>query len=166
MPQNPLQNLFASHVQSAFRTADILDRDIAAYVSNMMLRFVRSDEVNCATVGADTLQDLGEMAEKADPVFGTACSFGEERRVRQHVGDAALFFAGLYPGAAHYRQRNQHRVQTTRDLVRIGRESYYIVSQFDVFEHRQEARLFSKLADRFDDCVSGLAIVRERILTS
>jgi hypothetical protein len=56
-------------------------------------------------------------------------------------------------------------VQTTDELIRVGKESYYIVSQFDVFEYRQEARLFSNLANRFDDCVRGLALVRERLLT-
>ena len=41
----------------------------------------------------------------------------------------------------------------------------YIVSHFDVFEYRQEAWLFNKLANRFDDCVRGLTLVRERLLT-
>jgi hypothetical protein len=45
-------------------------------------------------------------------------------------------------------------------MVRAGKESYWIVSQFNVFEYAQEAPLFEKLADSFEGCVYGLTKVR------
>ena len=47
-------------------------------------------------------------------------------------------------------------LQTTDELIRVGKESYYIVSHFDVFEYRQEAWLFNKLANRFGGQTSSL----------
>lgn len=160
-----LQELFAAYVPPCFRTVEVADKDIQNYVTGLLVRFANAEVASKTNIADQAIQDIGEMVAKSDPIFGTASSFEEERRVRQYVGDAALFFSGLYPGSVHYRQRHQQTVQTTDELIRVGKESYYIVSQFDVFEYRQEARLFNKLANRFDDCVRGLTLVRERLLT-
>jgi len=42
-----------------------------------------------------------------------------------------------------------------------SRESCFIVSQFDLFEYEREAPLFARLADRFEQCILGLALARE-----
>ena len=42
---------------------------------------------------------LEEMVLAADPVHGTAASFDAERALRKHIGDYALFVAGMYPEA-------------------------------------------------------------------
>lgn len=160
-----LQELFSTYVPSCFRSADITDKEIQNYVTEMLVRFANADVASKTSIADQAIEDIGEIVAKSDPIFGTATSFEEERRVRKYVGDAALFFSGLYPGSVHYRQRHQQTVQTTDELIRVGKESYYIVSQFDVFEYRQEARLFSNLSSRFDDCVRGLSLVRERLLT-
>ena len=47
------------------------------------------------------------------------------------------------------------------ELIRVGRESYFIVSQFNVFDYAEEAPLFARLAGRLDRCILGLALVRE-----
>ena len=39
------------------------------------------------------------MVLAADPVNGTAPSFDAERALRKHIGDYALFVAGMYPEA-------------------------------------------------------------------
>ena len=47
------------------------------------------------------------------------------------------------------------------ELILAGKESYYIVSQFNLFEYEKEAPLFARLADSFERCILGLALVRE-----
>ena len=47
------------------------------------------------------------------------------------------------------------------ELIRAGKESYFIVSQFNLFEYEQEAPLFARLSDWFERCILGLALVRE-----
>ena len=51
-------------------------------------------------------------------------------------------------------------VDNLLDLVRTGKESYYIVSRFEHFEYAKVAPLFSKLSRRFEDCVYGLNLVK------
>jgi hypothetical protein len=46
------------------------------------------------------------------------------------------------------------------ELVRAGKESYYIVSQFDLFEYAEEAPFFARLASSFESCIYGLHLVR------
>jgi hypothetical protein len=48
-------------------------------------------------------------------------------------------------------------------LIHAGKESYFIVSQFNLFEYEQEAPLFARLSDRFERCILGLTLVREEI---
>jgi hypothetical protein len=48
-------------------------------------------------------------------------------------------------------------------MVQTGKESYYIVSQFDLFEYRDEAPLFAQLSSEFERCMHGLKHVREEL---
>ena len=101
------------------------------------------------------------MMRAADPVHGTAASFDEERALRKHIGDYALFVAGMYPEATGSERRRRRRQPSLEELIRAGKESYYIVSQFNLFEYEQEAPLFARLSDRFERCILGLTLVRD-----
>jgi hypothetical protein len=52
---------------------------------------------------------------------------------------------------------------TLAELIRVGKESYYIVSQFNVFEFEKEAPLFASLSSVFEHCILGLAIARREL---
>jgi hypothetical protein len=158
MAASPIQELFTKTLPPCLRRADVYDPEISDYVLNMLLRFVHSDAQQ-TEIGGFVVEDLARMVEESDPVFGSASSFIEERRIRQHIGDSALFFSGLMPGTDRYRLRLKHRAHTMEDLVRVGKASYRVVSGFDVFEYRSQARLFFKLADRFEDCMRGLRLM-------
>ena len=106
---------------------------------------------------------LEEMERAADPVNGAAPSFDAERALRKHIGDYALFVAGMYPEAAGSRHRHRHHSPSLAELIRAGKESYFIVSQFNLFEYEQEAPLFARLSDGFERCILGLTLVREEI---
>jgi hypothetical protein len=41
--------------------------------------------------------------------------------------------------------------------------AYAVVAAFDLFEYRNEARLFRRLSDRFEECVFGLNLVKRAI---
>jgi hypothetical protein len=56
------------------------------------------------------------------------------------------------------RRRHQPSLE---ELIRAGKESYFIVSQFNLFEYEQEAPLFARLSDGFERCILGLTLVRE-----
>jgi hypothetical protein len=101
------------------------------------------------------------MVVAADPVFGAAASFDEERKVRRHIGDYALFATGMYPETMGLWKHSGE--SSFVEMVKTGKESYYIVSQFDLFEYRDEAPLFGRLSDEFERCMFGLKHVREEI---
>jgi len=44
-----------------------------------------------------------------------------------------------------------------------SKESYFIVSQFNLFEYELEAPLFARLSDRFERWLLGLTLVREEL---
>jgi hypothetical protein len=62
--------------------------------------------------------------------------------------------------------RRRHGQQSFEELVKVGKESYYIVSQFDLEEYADEAPMFRRLAGWFDRCIYGLRLVREELAVS
>ena len=47
------------------------------------------------------------------------------------------------------------------DYVKAGKESYYIVSEFNQFEYKSVAPMFKKMSDHFETCVFGLNLVKQ-----
>jgi hypothetical protein len=103
------------------------------------------------------------MMLAADPVHGSAPSFDAERAVRKHIGDYALFVAGMYPEATDSNRRHRRRRPSLGELIVAGKQSYFIVSQFNLFEYKQEASLFARLSDGFERCILGLTLVRDEL---
>src|SRR5206468_9005830 len=134
------------------------------YISNLLADFCETEHrFQLCNAQGRALNDVGEMLLESDPVYGPAPSFDREREVRKHIGDYTLFFAGMFPESInHYRLRRQ-RLESLIDFIKAGKESYYIVSKFDVFEYAISAPVFAKLADRFEDCVCGLNMVKNEL---
>ena len=101
------------------------------------------------------------MLFAADPVNGTGTSFDAERALRKYIGDYALFVSGMSPEAMVPGRRRRGTHPSLGELIQAGKESYFIVSQFNLFEYEQEAPLFARLSDSFERCILGLALVRE-----
>lgn len=163
MPEPILHDFFNDLVPGCYHDLNVQDEGIITYVTNLLERFVRSANLFPADSTGRRLEDIGAMQLQADPIFGTAKSFEEERTIHRQAGDTALWFAGFFPESSFYRARQNHRVQSTGELIKAGKHSYYVVSCFDVFEHAAEAPLFGKLSRQFERCVEGLNRVRQEI---
>ncbi len=161
-PTHPLRRIFHELVRDCFR--DVLPRDrdgheheIAAYVADMLTEFSSTDKLYPVTdEQGRPVRELDRLLRAADPVHGTAESFDVERRLRKHIGDYLLFSAGMAPGNAATPERLQ-------SMVRAGQESYWVVSQFNLFEYEREAPLFARLSRSFEPCVHGLREVYARL---
>ena len=140
----------------------ISDPEVSGYLAQMLADFCDAAQLfKIKDATGRTLTDVGEMLLESDPVYGPAPSFDRERQVRKHIGDFTLFFAGMFPESInHYRLRRQ-RLENLVDFIRAGKESYYIVSQFDLLEYTKVAPLFKKLSEHFEDCVFGLNVVKQ-----
>jgi len=160
---HPLEPFFHQAVRNSYEgKLGLHDPAVTGYVAHLLCEF--SDANNLYKVRDEAgrpIEELDEMVRAADPVNGTAASFDAERALRKHIGDYALFVGGLYPEAADATAHRRYRRPTLEELIRAGKESYFIVSQFNLFEYEQEAPLFARLSDGFERCVLGLTLVRE-----
>jgi hypothetical protein len=160
--RHPLRQLFQEVVAGCYASDGIQDPELASYVGNLLTDFTATDKLYRIRDGKGRpVKEIRGMIAAADPVFGAASSFDEEREVRRHIGDYALFATGMYPESM---QLWRHSGESSfLEMVRTGKESYYIVSQFDLFEYQKEAPLFARLSDEFERCMHGLARVREEL---
>jgi hypothetical protein len=78
------------------------------------------------------LQEVAEMLYYADVRLG-AQSFYQERKVHRHIGDFTLFWTGVFPEALP-KLRASLRKDHLIDYVKQGKESYRLVSLFDIGE--------------------------------
>jgi hypothetical protein len=164
---HPLEPFFQQMVRNSYvGKLGIHDAAITHYVAGLLCEFSESDKLyKVRDEHGHPLHTLEEMVQASDPVLGSAPSFDAERAVRKHIGDYALFVSGMYPESMDPWKR-RHGQQSFEELVRVGKESYYIVSQFDLEEYADEAPMFRKLAGWFDRCIYGLRLVREELQQS
>jgi hypothetical protein len=162
---HPLEPFFLQAVRDSYEgKLGLHDPDVIGYVSRVLCDFSEADGLfkGRCTAGHPK-DDLDAMMLASDPVNGTAPSFDAERAMRKYVGDYALFVAGMVPEAIDSGAEEKSRRPTLGELIKAGKESYYIVSQFNVFEYKKEAPLFTRLSEQFERYILGLALVREEM---
>ena len=161
--RHPLRQLFHEVVAGCYAAhSGISDPEITTYVGDLLTDFCATDKLyRMRDSEGRPLREVREMVAASDPVFGPAASFDEERQVRRHIGDYALFATGMYPESMHLWRHNGQ--SSFVEMVRVGKESYAIVSSFDLFEYQSEAALFARLAQNFERCMYGLNHVREEL---
>jgi hypothetical protein len=158
---HPLEPYFRQAIRNSYETKlGLFDPEVTTYVARLLCEFIEPDSLyKVRDLSGQPIQDLEEMIKAADPVYGTARSFDEERAVRKQIGNYALFVTGMYPEAIDA-DRYPRRLHLG-DLIRAGKESYHIVSQFNLFEYEEEAPMFARLSENFERCILGLTLARE-----
>lgn len=159
---HPLRRLFEDLVGRHYaHEIGIRDPQIVAYVSHLLAEFCEADQLyKICNASNRRLDDVGEMLLESDPVYGAAPSFDRERQVRKHIGDYALFFAGMFPESINHFRLRRNRLENFIAWIKAGKESYYIVSKFEHFEYAKVAPMFASLSRNFEECVYGLNMVK------
>jgi len=162
---NPLEQFFHQAVRNSYEgKLGLNDPDVTGYVAHLLADFSRSDKLyKFRDEMGRPISELASLIDASDPVHGSAPSFDAERMIRKHIGDYSLFVAGMYPEAVDSWRRGRRHHPSLNELVATGKESYYIVSQFNLFEYEREAPLFSRLSDWFERCILGLTLVRDEL---
>ncbi len=160
---HPLEPFFQQAVRNSYEgKLGLRDPDVTGYVAHLLCEFSEADNLyQLRDAMGRPVENLDAMLQAADPVNGSAPSFDAERAVRKYIGDYALFVGGMYPEATTPGRRHRGPVPSLGKLIQAGKESYFIVSQFNLFEYEQEAPLFARLSDGFERCVLGLTLVRD-----
>jgi hypothetical protein len=158
---HPLEPFFHQAVRNSYEGRLGLGPDITSYVSRMLCDFTDANNLlRLRDSKGRPIERLEEMVRASDPIHGTARSFIAERSIRKYIGDYTLFLAGMCPEAIESDPSNSSQKPTLAELIRVGKESYYIVSQFNVFEYEKEAAIYGQLSSSFEHCILGLAIAR------
>ncbi len=163
--RHPLRVLLAEKIAQRFgRDVGLRDEEIWAYLTNLLTEFCDTRSLYALkNAQGCSLDDVGAMLLESDPIFGEAASFDRERQVRKHIGDFTLFYSGMFPEAVNRFRLRRQRLESLIDFVHAGKESYFIVSQFDQMEYRGVAPLFGRLSRQFESCVYGLNLVRNEL---
>jgi hypothetical protein len=133
---------------------------LTGYLGNMLARFARLDSLyRIRAQDGRRIHEVAEMLVEGD-VRLNATSFEREREVHRHIGDYTLFWTGVFPESVP-RLRAASR-DVFIDYVLQGKESYYIVSTFELGRHRDEAPLFRRLSEEFELWMEGLRGVRDK----
>lgn len=162
---HPLEPFFQSEVSSAFDgKLGLNDPELSAYVARVLCTFSEQGSLFLQRgFKGFSIEQLCAAARDADPVYGTAASFDVERSVRKQIGDYCLFVAGMLPEALDASGTGRRRLPSLGEVIKLGRDSYSVVSHFTVFEYKREAPMFARLCDQFERYVLGLALVREEL---
>jgi hypothetical protein len=162
---HPLEPFFQQVVRNSYEgKLGLHDPDLTAYVARILCEFSQADKLySIRDEAGRPIQELDEMERAADPILGTAASFDAERALRKYIGDYALFVAGMYPEVTGSNRRHRRHHPSLEELIRTGKQSYFIVSQFNLFEYEQEAQLFARLSSSFERLLLGLTLVREEL---
>ncbi|HXP47130.1 MAG TPA: hypothetical protein VN810_07630 [Terriglobales bacterium] len=162
---HPLQQLFLELVSRNFSEGvGLRNQEVSEYVAALLTEFCEVEQLHKIRNASERpLDDVGEMLIESNPIYGEAPSFDRERQVRKHIGDYTLFFTGMFPESInHFRLRRQ-RLENFIDFMKAGKESYYIVSKFEIFEYAKVAPLFARLSHEFERCVYGLNLVKNEL---
>ncbi len=140
------------------------DPQVSNYVAHLLTEFCSTEQLyKIHDCSGRPLHDVGEMLLESDPVFGRAASFDRERQVRKHIGDYTLFCTGMFPEGINHSRLRRQRVENMVEFIKAGKESYYIVSKFEYFEYQKVAPLFKQLSSHFEECVTGLNMVKNEL---
>ena len=111
----------------------IVDPPLVDYVSLLLVRFIRNDEIRSLPhQAAAVLDDVTDMLSAVQQAPADAA-----REEYRHIGDYTLFWSGLYPEAL---RRFQHptRQDHLLDYRAAGKKAYWIASTLEPADAAEE----------------------------
>ena len=123
----------------------VVDPPLIEYVSALLVRFIRSDGLRGVPFrSAADRERLARLLDEAPADTAVA------EYIR--IGDATLFWSGVYPEALRRFQPLDYRA--------VGRRAYWMASTLEPADSAGERLLMERLSSEYDICVAGLAEVR------
>ena len=147
--QDGVDRFFRGLTENVFHgQIGVVDPPLVEYVATLLVRFIRSDGL-CVFPRSTALdrERLSQLLDGVSPLLAAAAI--EEYR---QIGDATLFWTGVYPEALQRLEPLDYRV--------VGRRAYLMASVLEPEEAAAERLLLERLSSEYDVCVAGLAEVR------
>ena len=155
--QSTIERFFAGITEQTFQTQlGVTDTQMIDYLTNMLVRFVRTDVVyRIRDLTGHQLYEVVEMLLEAEQRVGDA-----RREVHRHVGDFILFWAGLYPESIR-RMRGSGTKDRFVDYCSQGKRAYHVASTIPTdTQHQPDCEVLERLSSQFELCAYGLGEVR------
>ena len=151
--------VFERALRASFGDLRLADPPAAAYLAELLTRFVRVEAAFPRGLAARRLETVADLLLEIQAAWQAPAAFAPEREVvlRRHIGDFTLFMTGIFP-------ERVARTASTRYYVARGREAYRFVAEHDRASSRpvgrDGGRLYRRLADRFEAYVGVLDYAR------
>jgi hypothetical protein len=152
-----IRRFFSGLTEYAFHSRlGIADTTLVDYISELLVRFVRSDELyRVRSVRGQRLVQVADMLAEAQHREGPA-----RRQVHRHIGDFTLFWTGVYPEVVESMRRGSK--DALLDYRQQGKRAYWIASTIPVEKESAPADVLKQLSEQFELCVYGLGEVRRQ----
>ena len=132
----------------------VVDMQLVDYLSDMLLRFVRSDAMLRVRKGTgEPVTEVYQMFLEGQQRIGLA-----RREVHRHIGDFTLFWSGMYPESLRRHKRNEF--DGFVNYCEQGKRAYAIAAEIEGGEQRPPSELLLRLSEQFDLCAYGLREIR------
>lgn len=154
LENHPLGRHLRLATESAFDAVRCRDGEIIEYVWRLLLRFTHVDNLfRQSPQTGERLEQVMDFLLEAEGLRGNSL-----RELKHQMGDVCLFFMGFYPENLSKKNLNPEFYASQ------GKAAYCHVADIDGV--RPTAKLFRKLTDEFDTCVSALRLEREFLFDS
>ena len=154
---NVLDRFFAGLAEQTFEAhLGVVDPPLVDYVTNLLIRFVKSDSVyRVRALNGRPVYEVAEMVMEAEHRIGDA-----RREVHRHIGDFTLFWTGMYPEAVR-ELRHPQKKDYFVDYCQQGKRAYHIAATIDTEHDEQAPRdVLERLSRQFEMCMYGLGEIR------
>lgn len=155
--EDSLRRMFGAFIEQTFQVElGIADPPLTDYLTEMLLRFVRTDMIyHVRNPQGRRLEQVAGMLQEASERQAQP-----QREAYRHIGDYTLFWSGLYPEALAQLQARD-LPDSLLDYRQQGKRSYYLASTYKVDPFREESCVLRRLSEEFDLCSAGLRQVRK-----
>ncbi|MEM9825119.1 MAG: hypothetical protein AAF958_00945 [Planctomycetota bacterium] len=153
-----IERFFRGLAESIFQTRlGVADVEMVDYLSDMLLRFVRSDTIYRVRRGTGRpATEVFAMLSEAEKRMGLA-----KREVHRHIGDFTLFWSGMYPESLRKTPEGESP-SAFLAYCDHGKRSYRIASQIEGGQDRPPCEVLFRLSEQFEMCAYGLREVRRQ----
>lgn len=157
---HPIRAYFAQALhESLHERLGITEEDVEQYLQDMLLEFIHSDGIfSIRDPFGQRVEYVADMMAEGD-VRLNADSFERERQVHKHIGDFVLFWSGVFPEFLLH-LKNPFGKDAIVDYTKQGKLSYHVVSTFEYPPYDEEAPVFKKLSEGFEEFREALTLVR------
>jgi hypothetical protein len=147
-------------VRQVFRRSDILRRDVADYVAEMLAEFSQIERTRCRVPGTPQPADyFFEMLAALQTADDTTRFY-----IRAHVGNYSLFLSGVFPDRIRF-QAKRRGAPDLRYYEGLGRANYRVASGHRLARKYDLDRIFDTLSERFEDTRRALNELGDRLLS-